>query len=67
MNADFIKNILKRANIKDNIFANKVGVNRSTVNSWKNGRSEPHFHNQKVIRVVFKKEIQEMKEAGEIL
>lgn len=58
MNKEFIKQVFRESGLSKNSFAIKARVTPKTVSNWLNGFSEPLFVNQKVIRSVFHKEIE---------
>lgn len=61
MTQHFLLMIFIKSKMNFKQIAKRLGVSYATVLKWKEGKSEPHFVNQKVIHSVFKKEIAEYK------
>lgn len=61
MTQEIFLKIFKKSklNIKD--FATKLGVSPDSVSRWKSGKQEPSFVNQKRIRVIFRDEVNAIK------
>jgi len=57
MTKEFINEVIQLSQLSVKEFAAEIYVNEQTVKRWMNGKSEPLFINQRLIRHCFKKEI----------
>jgi DNA-binding transcriptional regulator YiaG len=58
---EFINKIIELSGLTTRQFAEKIKVSIPTVRKWRKGESDPLFHNQKIIRSVFKNEVTQIK------